>query len=214
MIWDLVCTLFLLGWLWAVYRQGKDRGEMAEQRTLFQTGAVTLHSGAVSDFKIDCDALMDADLETLARQAARTLPTFGAVEGVPTGGLRLAAAMRQHADPVDSQLLLIVDDVLTTGLSMEAQRAGRDAVGLVLFARGACPSWVRACFTLTLGEQSADRKALQRIMRVLGPDVPKNVDYTQPENAAGLVSEQQEALRILREAGIEYQPRKTVDRGE
>jgi hypothetical protein len=52
--------------------------------------------------------------------------------------------------------------------------------------------------------------ALQQIMQTLGPRVPGNVDYTVKWNAAGLVAEQDEALRILREAGIEYKPRKAA----
>jgi len=68
---------------------------------------------------------------------------FGAVEGVPSGGLRFAEALRQYqsAGP-----LLIADDVLTTGASMELHRAGRDALGVVIFARGPCPAWVAPKF--------------------------------------------------------------------
>lgn len=113
--------------------------------TLFQAGSVMLHSGQVSDFKIDCDVLSDADLETLARLIAERCGPFGAVEGVPRGGLRLASALMPHAT---TGRLLIVDDVLTTGASMEQQRAERDAIGAVIFARGPCPSWVTPLFTL------------------------------------------------------------------
>lgn len=48
----------------------------------------------------------------------------------------------------------------------------------------------------------------QRVMQVLGPDVPSDVDYTRRENAAGLISEVQQALQYLRDAGIEYQYRR------
>jgi orotate phosphoribosyltransferase len=110
---------------------------------LFRSGNFTLNSGKTSTFKIDCDALTEEDIETIARIASEELPTFGAVEGVPTGGLRLAAAMQKYctADTPDAPLL-IVDDVLTTGGSMERFRAGRTAIGFVVFARGECPAWI------------------------------------------------------------------------
>src|SRR5688572_33099410 len=97
--------------------------------SLFQSGKFHLHSGAVAHWKIDCDALTDDDLATLAEMAAPfVLNGFGSVEGVPKGGLRFArhfSHLRGHTDRV-----LIVDDVLTTGKSMEEQRSGRDAIGV------------------------------------------------------------------------------------
>lgn len=112
---------------------------------LFQTGNFRLHSGAEADFKIECDALTDHDWAALAGIMVTRIPPFGEVEGVPSGGLQLAAELEVYASegPV-----LIVDDVLTTGASMEEQRAGRDAIGAVVFARGECPEWVTPLFTL------------------------------------------------------------------
>jgi adenine/guanine phosphoribosyltransferase-like PRPP-binding protein len=55
--------------------------------------------------------------------------------------------MRRYFD-VESDRLLIVDDVWTTGGSMEEHRAGRDAIGAVLFARGPVADWVTPLFTL------------------------------------------------------------------
>lgn len=116
---------------------------------LFRRGAFVLHSGATSTFKIDCDALTDDDLDALAGVLCRILPLFQAVEGVPTGGLRIAAALRRFACPHARIPLLIVDDVLTTGASMEAQRAGRSAIGAVLFSRASdCPAWITPLFSL------------------------------------------------------------------
>ncbi len=108
-------------------------------------GKFTLHAGDTSDFKIDCDALDDDDLDCVAFLLSRRLAAFGSVEGVPTGGLRLAEKMKQYAT---SGGLLIVDDVLTTGVSMEEQRAGRGASGAVIYARGAVPAWVTPLFTM------------------------------------------------------------------
>jgi len=111
--------------------------------TLFKRGDFQLHSGDLSSWKIDCDALTDEDIETLAWMIADRF-MFGSVEGVPSGGLRLAEALARWAR---TGKLLIVDDVLTTGASMEEQRAGREAIGVVIFARRACPDWVTPVFS-------------------------------------------------------------------
>ena len=125
---------------------------------LFQTGFFKLHSGTASNFKIDCDALTDEDINTIALQLVQRLPKFRAVEGVPQGGLRLAEAMQKYTytSQSDSGLfveigwpLLIVDDVYTTGGSMEEYRAGRvDTIGAVIFARKPTPHWVTPLFRL------------------------------------------------------------------
>lgn len=102
---------------------------------LFQTGVFALHSGERSSFKIDCDALTDGELTTLAGLLVPRLPPYYAVEGVPRGGLRLAPIMREHRSGNPTDPVLIVDDVYTTGASMEEQRGDRWAIGAVLFAR-------------------------------------------------------------------------------
>ncbi|HJS83718.1 MAG TPA: phosphoribosyltransferase [Nitrososphaera sp.] len=100
-------------------------------------------------FKIDCDALSDDEVETLAWLLSKRLPSFSSVEGVPQGGLRLATAMGKFA--AKEGPLLIVDDVFTTGGSMEEHRAGRyNVIGAVLFARGPCPFWIKPLFSMDL----------------------------------------------------------------
>lgn len=122
---------------------------------LFQRGEFTLASGAKSSWKIECDALTDEDWQTLALMLVEVLPPFGWVEGVPRGGLPLAAALRPH---VTSGPCLIADDVWTTGGSMNRYADGcAEAVmgwmGAVVFARGPLPThplaWpVTALFTM------------------------------------------------------------------
>lgn len=128
---------------------GTSLGQKTERigMALFQLGKFQLHAGALSAWKIDCDNLTDDDIHTLARMLVDYLPAFNAVEGVPRGGVRLARALRCHSTP-DAATLLIVDDVLTTGSSLEQQRNGRPAVGAVLFARGPCPEWVTPLFQM------------------------------------------------------------------
>lgn len=119
---------------------------------LINVGDFTLHSGVKSDWKIDCDALTDEDLRAIAAIAARRLPPFGDVIGVPSGGLRLANALREHATrgPLGR---LVVDDVYTTGRSMREHRRSTD-VGFAIFARcppSDIPPWLRVMFHTEMG---------------------------------------------------------------
>jgi orotate phosphoribosyltransferase len=114
---------------------------------LFQKKEITLHSGGKSFFKIECDALTDDDIETLAYIISRKY-TFYDVVGIPRGGIRIANALQKYAS---NGPLLIVDDVLTTGKSMEEMRKKHSnvlTIGVVLFARGKCPKWVEPIFNM------------------------------------------------------------------
>ncbi len=116
--------------------------------SIFIRQNITLHSGKPSDFKIECDGLSDEDINTLAFLIAKQI-TFGKVVGVPSGGLRLAEALKQYHTP-SSENTLIADDVLTTGGSMEEMRKKVEgkSVGVVIFARGKCPSWIMPMFQM------------------------------------------------------------------
>jgi hypothetical protein len=137
---------------------------IAARPALFQLGEFTLAGGAASDWKIECDSLTAVDWAALARIASRLLPPFGDVEGVPTGGLPFADALRQYA--CHRGPLLIADDVCSTGGSMEKHRAGREAIGVCAFARGTPPAWVTPLFTL-----AASRDAL--LARVAALEAPR-----------------------------------------
>lgn len=113
---------------------------------LFQQGHFNLHSGIKSWLKIDCDALTDDDMKTIAHLISFRISDFGSVEGVPRGGLRLAKAMEPY---ITEGQLLIVDDVLTSSGSMEEYRAGREAIGAVIFARRLPPDWIVPVFQMT-----------------------------------------------------------------
>jgi orotate phosphoribosyltransferase len=112
---------------------------------LFQLGDIVLASGERSNFKIECDALSTGDLECIAFLLSQRVPDFGDVEGVPSGGRWLAYLMQEY---ITSGPLLIVDDVWTTGGSMERHRAGREAIGAVIFARRKPAEWVTPLFIL------------------------------------------------------------------
>lgn len=122
---------------------------------LFQSGEFILNSGVPSYHKIECDALTDGDIDCLARLIKDNLPLFGWVEGVPTGGLRLAKALEPLTVPDHSILGLIVDDVMTTGNSMETQRNFRHPViGVVIFNRipidEESPNWIKSIWRFGL----------------------------------------------------------------
>ncbi len=110
---------------------------------LFQIGDFTLASGQKSKWKIECDALTDKDWEALALIASQILLPFGKVEGVPTGGVKFAKALEKY---VTKGKLLIAEDVITTGSSMEKFREGRDAKGIAVFSRENVPDWVSVLF--------------------------------------------------------------------
>lgn len=126
--------------------------------SLFQIGNFHLHSGEPSRWKIDCDHLTDGDIEALALMASELIPApFGLVVSIPRGGTRLGNAMQSYVAPGASPTL-IVDDVLTTGASIECVKdaqnsAGIGVFGLVIFARGPCPSWITPIFKMPRARQ-------------------------------------------------------------
>ena len=118
--------------------------------SLFQENDFISHSGLTLSWKIDCDSLNDEDIQTLAGIIGNRYG-FKKVIGIPSGGDRLASALKQYEDP-ELWSTLIVDDVLTTGASMEEAREnlGDDMVmGVVIFSRMIaedCPSWIKPLF--------------------------------------------------------------------
>jgi orotate phosphoribosyltransferase len=124
--------------------------------SLFALGEFKLHSGGASRWRINCDSLTSGDWKALAVMLAERLPPFGRVVGVPRGGLPLATALRPCCRN-DTARVLAVDDVLTTGSSLEKCRewllaeGAADVMGAVVFARGLCPPWVYPLFQMLPG---------------------------------------------------------------
>lgn len=121
--------------------------------TIFVNGAFRGHAGLTLPFKIECDALTDDDLDTLARIVARRI-TYGEARGVPSGGIQFATALNRYKHPLglSDYPLLICDDVLTTGKSMTEFRNATDVMdvrGVVIFARNDfCPDWIIPIFSI------------------------------------------------------------------
>lgn len=129
-----------------------DRPERETKVTnLFQLGSFTLHSGDTASWKIECDALTQEDWRALAAIISERVD-FRDVMGVPSGGMALAKELQSYRKASPSLPVLVVDDVLTTGNSMEALRKAighNEVKGFVVFARGQCPEWVTPLFQLT-----------------------------------------------------------------
>lgn len=122
--------------------------EVSLPKPVFQLRRTTLSSGLISGWRINFERLDDSSVWCFAAQIAQQIGEFGRVEGVPTGGDRLAECLSRWLQP-NSDRLLIVDDVLTTGESIRRKRNGRLAVGWVVFDRSAefsatRPQWVHA----------------------------------------------------------------------
>lgn len=116
---------------------------------LFEKKTFKMHSGDIGHWKIECDALTDSDIETLAFMISEEFD-FSHVIGIPRGGIRIADALEKYKS--EEGPVLIVDDVLTTGNSMEEARFDMpiytDIIGVVLFARQKPVDWIHPVFQL------------------------------------------------------------------
>lgn len=121
---------------------------------IFRSGEFISHSGKLLPYKINCDALTSDDMDTIASIIASKIE-FDRVIGIPTGGIRLQFALGKYIGL--AQRILIVDDVLTTGASMEERKQALmddhngyvpEIIGWVIFARGELPDWINAVFTV------------------------------------------------------------------
>jgi len=118
--------------------------------SLFVKRDTMMSSGIKSDFKIECDALTDDDLECIAYLISK-LVKFRKVVSVPTGGDKLAGCLESYCSNDNNLPVLICDDVLTTGGSMERKReeiGEPNAKGAVIFSRGDCPEWITPLFSI------------------------------------------------------------------
>lgn len=133
---------------------------------LFQKKRVRLHSRKLSTFKIECDSLSYLDVECLCYLIS-TKFKFRAVFGVPDGGVKFAECLKQYCSNNRDDVVLIVDDVLTTGQSMcefrdevknflleETSEDNTNIIGVVIFARGVCPKWVTPIFSMDYFNQA------------------------------------------------------------
>ena len=111
------------------------------------------HSGGQLHWKIEMDALDDAEWKCIARMIMEyeTRP-FQAAIGIPRGGLTLSSYLNVYSTQNPEDPYLIVDDVLTTGGSMdefkEEHFKDKKVVGWVVFSRNRPPDWVNVLFQM------------------------------------------------------------------
>ena len=111
-----------------------------------------LKSRLTLPFKINCDLLAQEDINCIAEYIASKCE-FGVALGIVRGGIRLAEALEPYAVQDAPFNILIVDDVLTTGQSMEQSKAKLppqihwdDVIGWVIFAITEPAPWIKYVF--------------------------------------------------------------------
>jgi|TARA_R110002110_G_scaffold82753_1_gene215215 hypothetical protein len=121
---------------------------------LFQSVDFKSHAGLDLSWKIEMDALEDEEWVTISQMILELSEPFREAIGIPRGGTRLGKLLNQHGTGEKDNPILIVDDVLTTGGSMEDFKRMREFrnptkyIGWVVFARGFPPQWCRALFQM------------------------------------------------------------------
>jgi len=121
---------------------------------LFQSVDFVSHSGLELKWKIECDALSDPEWFTISQMIMEISVPFKEAIGIPRGGTKLGSLLNQYGTGKREDPVLLVDDVLTTGESMnefKRKRQWRNPVkyiGWVVFARNKCPDWVTALFQM------------------------------------------------------------------
>ena len=113
------------------------------------------HAGLDLHWKIEMDALDEAEWKCTARMIMeyQTEP-FQAAIGIPRGGLKLSVYLNDYSTQNNNDPYLIVDDVLTTGGSMEEFKKEyfdkNKVFGWVVVSRQRPPDWVRTLFQMPI----------------------------------------------------------------
>ena len=127
---------------------------MNENIKLFQTTDFKSHSGLDLSWKIECDALQDGEWFTLSKMIMEISPPFSKAVGIPRGGVKLGDLLNVHGTGKRTDPICIVDDVITTGESMndfkrtKHWREPTEYIGWVVFARTTPPDWVNVLFQM------------------------------------------------------------------
>jgi len=122
---------------------------------IFQEVDFKSHSGLDLSWKIECDGVSKKEWKCLTEMIMDyEKRPFQSAIGIPRGGVVLGSYLNQYSTENPDDPILIVDDVLTTGGSMEEfkrKRSWRNPtkyIGWVIFARGFPPQWCRALFQM------------------------------------------------------------------
>ena len=122
---------------------------------LFQKVNFKSHAGLDLTWKIEMDALSRDEWECIAEMIIELSVPFREAVGIPRGGTILGTLLNQHGTGKREHPICIVDDVLTTGGSMNEFKRKRQwrnptkYIGWVVFARSRPPDWVNVLFQMT-----------------------------------------------------------------
>ena len=138
------------------YGQYQQMNEnVGRHNDLFKLGDFVSHAGLTLSWKIEMDVLTDAEWFCIKKMIMEYVGPFKEAVGIPRGGLKLASILNSEATNTTGHPILIVDDVLTTGTSMEEfvnsyfrNRHPEPYIGWVVFARTQPPEWVKALFQM------------------------------------------------------------------
>lgn len=127
---------------------------------MFKWNPFKSHSGKTLNWKIECDDLTLSDLDCIARMIL-SAHSFHKVISPPTKSSNmnhLLSVLTTHESNNGNCEYLIVDDVYTTGKSMEETRKllldnhlvqnEHNIKGVVMFSRNECPEWITPIFQL------------------------------------------------------------------
>tara|TARA_B100000945_G_C20407237_1_gene610683 strand:+ start:641 stop:1084 length:444 start_codon:yes stop_codon:yes gene_type:complete len=114
------------------------------------------HSGGELHWKIECDALFPNEWKCIAKMIMEhEKRPFQAAIGIPRGGITLSKYLNEYSTQNPEDPYLIVDDVLTTGGSMNyfveqyfRNREPNEYFGWVVFSRKSPASWIKALFQM------------------------------------------------------------------
>ena len=129
---------------------------------LFQKINFTSHSGLDLTWKIEMDALSREDWECISHMIIELSPRFKEAVGIPRGGVKLGKLLNQYGTGKREDPICIVDDVLTTGGSMDEFKTKRQwrnpskYIGWVVFSRSQTPHWVNALFQMPYKDESGN----------------------------------------------------------
>ena len=123
--------------------------------SIFQKVDFKSHAGLDLSWKIECDGVSKKEWKCLTEMIMDyEKRPFQSAIGIPRGGVVLGSYLNQYSTENPDDPILIVDDVLTTGGSMEEFKRERmfrnptKYIGWVVFARGFPPQWCRALFQM------------------------------------------------------------------
>ena len=136
---------------------------------LFQRVDFTSHAGLDLSWKIEMDALSENEWKCIAHMIMELSQPFQAAIGIPRGGLKLSGYLHEYSTQNPADPYLIVDDVMTTGGSMEEYKKEhfRDkyVIGWVVFARSKVPIWCDALFRMPYKEPDGQVMTLMGIKK-------------------------------------------------